>query len=181
MKSVTIILLMIATLNGQAQNVNQFENWQIDDEGALIWQRVIDDSTATPEVIITFLKSLSYCYDIEQKEQSIYAKVKDHVLAVKGYKGQGSLPYIYKASQWKWAVVIDTKPGKYRVTLSGFYYDAGNVNAGYVDVPIVGSYDEVVVKKDKSGFKNGQLNFMSTFSKYLADTFTVKKKNTSDW
>jgi hypothetical protein len=180
---IAVVILLLLPFFSKAQNLTSYSDWKISEHGDAIWQKVIEDSTVNANDIVTYLKSLSYCTEVEERNGAVYAKVKNHMLDLKGQKGAGMLPYIYQNGKWNWAVVIDSKPGKYRVTVSGITFDSGNVDGGFgLEIPIAGNYDEVVLKKDRTSFKSGQLNYMFTFGQCIKKSFTiVKKSGDQDW
>jgi hypothetical protein len=178
---ILIIVLLLLPFWSNAQKITTYGDWKISEQGNAIWQRVFEDSTVNTSDIIAHLKTLSYCTEVEERDGIVYGKVKNHVLDLKGQKGAGALPYIYHG-KWNWAIAIDTKPGKYRVTVSGITFDSGNVQASGLEIPIAGTYEEAVVKKDRTSFKNGQLNHMATFGECIKKCFTVRKKSgDQDW
>lgn len=177
---VTIVLYVTPSFC-QRNKITSFKDWKIDENRSLVWQSVFEDSAINSLSLIHHLKRYSWIRDIEVREGVIFANAINYMFDYRKYVGTWDLPYIYRSGKWNWSIIVDFKENKYRVTIASITFDAGSVEGGYLDIPISGPYDDVVLRKDRLSFKPGQLNYLDVFGMDLISNFTVRKVVLDDW
>jgi hypothetical protein len=182
MKMVLLYALLLTGLSGYSQGkFTEWSNWKIDTNKKLIWQLVVEDSTINVKDTENHLRTYSWCKDVHATDL-VAARGDDYLIDFRRHKGHSGLPVIYKTGKWDFTVRYEWKAGKYRITVESVSFDAGEANGGFYDIPIVGPYDDVVLKKSRDEFRGSQLEYLTIFSAELKRILLVTKKTTSaDW
>jgi hypothetical protein len=183
MKKLLVVVIIVINIKAFAQRPIEYKEWKINDSKSVVWQKVFDiDSLVSCNDIASQLRAFSWVKDVAINDGVVLATATNYTINYREHGGSSmTMPIIYTSGKWNYSIRIEQKPGKYRVTISSLTFDAGSVSGGFVDVPISGSIEDAVLKKDHSAFKPGQLNYLDIMGNDFQSKFKYKKAQKDEW
>ena len=184
MKYLIVFLLLLPVVTvAQAT----YGNWSIENANAVFVKvyEVEDDSASIAETLKAYLLNLGYVKNIEVLDSRIYANLEGYQV---DYKRQGfgdlSAPFIFSSGLWRGRIIAQVKENKYRIQITDIAHSTklyGLSAGGLQDSEVNGNINDVLLKKDKSGFRKNALRNADALGNDLEYYFMIKGGSKSDW
>jgi hypothetical protein len=174
MKHITILLLLTAVTAAPAQI--SYGRWKVNEQSLVTWESVYNDSASIQE-LTTHLRSYSWIRELTIDGDRIFAIVENHVFP------QDLFAYadpVYEAL-WNWSIMIEKKSTRYKVTIGSIYFRSCKQEGQISEFKENGTFEELVLRRDRSGFREGRTRDLETFSNYLKRSFQCISNRNNDW
>jgi hypothetical protein len=166
----------------QAQKYDSFEI----ENNELIWRNTYDydgPEDSLRSEIVSMIKSKLYTRNVSRNPIGnsgigYIGEIEHYTVDCKRYgRKYQNTPLIYWNGEWKGKFVIEVKPGSYRVTVYGLYFESVVQVSSPHDKKTTrkGPYIKEVWQKGHPTFKSGVLNDLTLMSLSLRDAFDIAK------
>lgn len=139
-------------------------------------------------VLHSFIPGIASISQYSENKNSITARFEKAEMPLRKYGLRGFTSSYLIQSPFNANISIESKDGKYKVIVSGIYFDSGNsLTIGGVSGKIDGTFEDIAYLKGKSRLvtptNEQRFREAKAFERYLSDTFEYKSpaETKSDW
>lgn len=178
-KMLLFAAVLIANLSW-AQNNTSYGNFKLVDQ-EIIYQKVFEQDSITPEKLATFYKTLPYVSNLTAQADGVEFDMNDMTVDYKKFQfSQVATPAIIQTGKYSGKVSVGVKDGRYRITVKSIQLTGDNV------------YKKITAKEPLTTYatkNNGTVlhpdwcrpNQLGLLDKAFTDRLAYKSTENSDW
>lgn len=180
MKNLLFLAAVLIVNFSWAQNNTSYGNFKLVDQ-EIIYQKVFEQDSITPEKLEAYYKTLSYVSNVAVKDDGVEFDVNDMTVDYKKFQfSQVATPAIIQTGKYSGKVSVGVKDGRYRVTVKSIQMTGDNV------------YKKITTKEPLTTYStknNGTIlhpdwcrpNQLGLLDKAFTDRLQYKSTDDNDW
>jgi len=176
------ILVVVLILIGPslfAQDITRYKGFDVIDK-QLYWRNIYTyegSADSLKKAIVQMLKIKAYTTNVVRNEAGYYGEIVHYKVDCEWYQRKYfNTPRIFWEGEWRGKFIVELKENKYRVTIYALSYELKSIPTfkQQSSFPVKASYSEIVLTRDRNGFRNSELNNLSLMNLSLTDEFDIR-------
>lgn len=175
----SLVAIHAAALAATAQKAPGYDLFKIEKD-ELYWRYTYSYSGPADSVrrqVVQMLKSKFFTFNVIRNEMGYNGEIRHYKVDCKRYgRTYMNTPRMYTEGEWTGKFIVEVDDNGYRVIIFALYAEKIEKSTGYYKTEKItaGRYVDIVSRKDKSGFKKGELANVQLMSASLKDNFDIR-------